>query len=129
MKQYIVDTFTDKLFSGNSAAVCMVEQELNEEIMLKVAIENNLSKTAFVIKENGKYRLRWFKPGGEIDLCGHATLATAFVIMNYIDKTLKEVVFSTKSDNLKVVKNNKFYEMDFPVYDLKKIEITRDLIY
>lgn len=97
MKQYIVDTFTDKLFSGNPAAVCMVEQELSEEIMLKIAIENNLSKMAFVI-------------------------------MNYIDKTLKEVVFSTMSGNLKVVKNNKFYEMDFPVYDLKKTEITRDLI-
>lgn len=128
MKQYIVDTFTNKLFSGNPAAVCIMEQGLSEEIMLKIAIENNLSETAFVIKENGKYRLRWFTPGGEIDLCGHATLATAFVIMNYLDKTLKEVVFSTKSGDLKVVKNNKFYEMDFPVYDLKKIEITRDLI-
>ena len=74
MKQYVVDAFTDKVFCGNPAAVCVLEKELPEELMMNMTRENNLSETAFAVKTgDGRYHLRWFTPGGEIDLCGHAT--------------------------------------------------------
>ena len=136
MKQYIVDAFTDKVFSGNPAAICILDEWLSDEIMLSIAKENNLSETAFAIKQVTKdsvnaihYKLRWFTPGGEIDLCGHATLACAFVIMNYYEKNLKTVIFDTLSGKLTVNrKNGDLYELDFPAYDLKKVEITDEMI-
>ncbi|MBQ9635010.1 MAG: PhzF family phenazine biosynthesis protein, partial [Acidaminococcaceae bacterium] len=83
MKQYVVDAFTDKVFAGNPAAVCVMQEWLPDELMMSITKENNLSETAFAVKETeSRYKLRWFTPGGEIDLCGHATLGTAFVIMN-----------------------------------------------
>ena len=104
--------------------------------MLSIAKENNLSETAFAIKQETKdsvnvihYKLRWFTPGGEIDLCGHATLACAFVIMNYYEKNLKTVIFDTLSGKLTVNrKNGDLYELDFPAYDLKQVEITNEMI-
>ena len=136
MKQYIVDAFTDKVFSGNPAAICILDEWLSDEIMLSIAKENNLSETAFAIKQATKdsvnaihYKLRWFTPGGEIELCGHATLACAFVIMNYYEKNLKTVVFDTLSGELTVNrKNDELYELNFPAYDLKKVEITHEMI-
>ena len=83
MKQYIVDAFTNKPFSGNPAAVCVMESWPSEESMMKLAMENNLSETAFIVKEEAGYHLRWFTPGTEVELCGHATLASSFVILNY----------------------------------------------
>ena len=71
MKQYIVDAFTDKIFSGNPAAVCVLDNFPSEEIMQSIATENNLSETAFVVKENDHYHIRWFTPKSEIDFCGH----------------------------------------------------------
>lgn len=85
MKQYIVDAFTDKVFGGNPAAVCIMDSWPSDDLMMNITVENNLSETAFAVREGSRYRLRWFTPGGEIDLCGHATLATAFVLMNYYD--------------------------------------------
>ena len=85
MKQYIVDAFTSKPFSGNPAAVCVMESWPSEESMMKLAMENNLSETAFIVKEAQGYHLRWFTPGKEVELCGHATLASSFVILNYYD--------------------------------------------
>ena len=136
MKQYIIDTFTDKIFSGNPAAICVLEEWLSDETMLLLTKENNLSETAFAVKQEIKdnldksyYKLRWFTPGGEIDLCGHATLACAFVIMNYYEKNLKTVIFDTLSGKLTVNrKNGDLYELDFPAYDLKKVEITDKMI-
>ena len=136
MKQYIVDAFTDKVFSGNPAAICILDEWLSDEIMLSIAKENNLSETAFAIKQKTKdsvnaihYKLRWFTPGGEIELCGHATLACAFVIMNYYEKNLKTVIFDTLSGKLTVNrKNGDLYELDFPAYDLKQVEITNEMI-
>ena len=83
MKQYIVDAFTDKIFSGNPAAVCVLDSFPSEDIMQSIAAENNLSETAFVVKETDHYHIRWFTPKSEIDFCGHATLATSFVLFNY----------------------------------------------
>ena len=136
MKQYIVDAFTDKIFSGNPAAICILEEWLSDKTMLLLARENNLSETAFAVKQEIKdnldksyYKLRWFTPGGEIDLCGHATLACAFVIMNYYEKNLKTVIFDTLSGKLTVNRKNvDLYELDFPTYDLKKVEITDEIV-
>lgn len=124
MKQYVVDAFTDQIFKGNPAAVCVLDKNIPDELMKKITAENNLSETAFVLKKEDRYLLRWFTPGGEIDLCGHATLATAFVILNFYDKGSNKVQFDTFSGILTVTKRLNLYEMDFPAYDLSPIEIT-----
>lgn len=121
MRQYIVDAFSDSIFGGNPAAVCIVEESLSDELMLAITKENNLSETAFAVRKGDKYHLRWFTPGGEIDLCGHATLATAYVLMNYYDDSLPTVTFTTMSGDLIVNRNDELYEMSFPPYDLKSV--------
>ncbi len=128
MKQYVVDAFTDKVFDGNPAAICVMDSWISDELMMNITRENNLSETAFTVKENDKYKLRWFTPGGEIDLCGHATLACAYVIMNYVDTSMETVTFTTISGDLVVKRNGELYEMDFPAYDLKPVEITEKMI-
>ena len=127
MKQYVVDAFTDKVFAGNPAAVCVMDKWLDDELMQKIAIENNLSETAFCVKEVEKYHLRWFTPGGEIDLCGHATLATAYVILRFVEPELSEVRFDTLSGELIVTKNGDLLEMVFPAYELKPVEVTEQM--
>lgn len=127
MKQYIVDAFTDEVFHGNPAAICILEEWLPEETMIGMAIENNLSETAFSVKEDNRYHLRWFTPGGEIDLCGHATLACAFVLLNYYEKNSDRVVFHTLSGELTVEKKKDLYEMDFPAYNLHPVTITEQM--
>lgn len=124
MKQYIVDAFTDKVFEGNPAAVCVLDRWPNNKWMMQVAAENNLSETAFIVKEEDGYRLRWFTPGTEVELCGHATLASAFVMLNYYEKTANQIEFNTLSGKLTVVRKRNLYEMDFPTYDLKEIPVT-----
>jgi PhzF family phenazine biosynthesis protein len=128
MKQYIVDAFTDKVFRGNPAAVCVMDSWISDELMQNITKENNLSETAFAVKENGDdYHLRWFTPGGEIDLCGHATLATAFVILNYYEPDRAEVSFETMSGRLTVVRRDDLYEMDFPAYHMKEVPVTVEM--
>lgn len=95
MKQYIVDAFTNKVFSGNPAAVCLMDKWPEEKSMMKLAQENNLSETAFIVKEEAGYHLRWFTPGTEVELCGHATLASAFVMLNYYAKDSDKIEFNT----------------------------------
>lgn len=111
---YKVDAFTSKLFGGNPAAVCPLETWLSDETMQKLAAENNLSETAFFVKENEGYHLRWFTPEFEIDLCGHATLATAFVLFNYLNYKEKVIKFRTKSGVLEVSKKGDLIELNFP---------------
>ena len=127
MKQYIVDAFTDKPFSGNPAAVCVMDKWPSEESMMKLAMENNLSETAFIVKEPQGYHLRWFTPGTEVELCGHATLASAFVILNYYEANSNEVRFHTLSGLLTVKRKDSLLEMDFPTYDLKEIPVTDEM--
>lgn len=128
MIQYIVDAFTDKVFSGNPAAICILDQWIPEELMMKITCENNLSETAFAVGKDGKYHLRWFTPGGEINLCGHATLATAYVITNFIEKGRSQIEFETLSGILSVEKNDNLFEMDFPAYELERVEITSEIV-
>lgn len=127
MKQYIVDAFTSRPFSGNPAAVCVMDSWPSEESMMKLAMENNLSETAFIVKEDRGYHLRWFTPGTEVELCGHATLASAFVILNYYEPESDTVTFNTLSGLLTVTRKDSLYEMDFPTYELKEIPVTDDM--
>lgn len=129
MKQYIVDAFTSEPFSGNPAAVCVMEAWPSDEAMMKLAMENNLSETAFIVKEEQGYRLRWFTPGTEVELCGHATLASSFVILNYYEPKSDIVRFHTLSGLLSVRRKENLYEMDFPTFELKEIPVTDEMEY
>ncbi|WP_346353080.1 PhzF family phenazine biosynthesis protein [Azotosporobacter soli] len=124
MRYYIVDAFSDKVFEGNPAAVCVMEEWLPDGVMQKIAMENNLSETAFAVKEGSRYHLRWFTPSEEIDLCGHATLATAYIITNFVEPDATSVQFDTLSGVLSVRKEADLYELDFPSYELKPVAVT-----
>ena len=119
MKQYVVDAFTDQVFHGNQAAICIMDEWLPEDLMMSVTKENNFSETAFAVKEGSKYHLRWFTSGGEIDLCGHATLACAYALFRFYITDADEVVFSTLGGDL-VVKR-----MEFPAYELRSVPVTK----
>lgn len=127
MKQYIVDAFTDKPFSGNPAAVCVMDKWPSDEFMAKLAMENNLSETAYIVKEEQSYHLRWFTPGSEVELCGHATLASSFVIFTFFEQESSVISFHTLSGKLTVRKKGTLYEMDFPTYEQKEISVTDDM--
>lgn len=128
MKQYVVDAFTDKVFAGNPAAVCVADSWPDETLMQNIAIENNLSETAFAVREGDAYHLRWFTPGGEVELCGHATLATAYIITRFVEPELKTVAFDTLSGRLTVEKQGELLTMDFPAFDLKPVPVTDDMV-
>jgi PhzF family phenazine biosynthesis protein len=112
---YQVDAFTGDVFSGNPAAVCPLEVWLPEETMQAIAAENNLSETAFFVRDGEAYALRWFTPTVEVDLCGHATLASGFVVMNFLEPTRQTVPFRTvKAGTLNVTRAADRLAMDFP---------------
>lgn len=115
LKVYQVDAFAEKVFAGNPAAVIPLENWTDDGLMQKIAMENNLSETAFFVKANDGYHLRWFTPEYEIDLCGHATLASAYIIKNFIDPHLQEVRFTTeKAGELRAYASDGIYTLDFP---------------
>lgn len=126
--QYMADAFTDRLFSGNQVAVCILPEFPKDALMQNIAVENNLSETAFVVKTADRYNLRWFTPGGEIDLCGHATLGTAFVLMTQVAPTHKKIEFSTKSGLLTVEYSGNLYHMNFPQMEFHEISVTEQMI-
>ncbi len=111
---YQVDAFTDKLFGGNPAAVVPLKTWLSDELMQKIAFENNLSETAFFVPNQTGFDIRWFTPTVEVNLCGHATLATSFVIFNVLKYNKDIILFGSKSGILKVKKEDKWLELDFP---------------
>ena len=112
---YQVDAFTSEVFKGNPAAVCPLKEWLSEKIMQEIAKENNLSETAFFIKNNKKFDIRWFTPVSELDLAGHPTLATAHVIIEELNFKYEKIIFKTKiGDTLNVTKKNNLFLMDFP---------------
>ncbi|MBP5521270.1 MAG: PhzF family phenazine biosynthesis protein [Bacteroidales bacterium] len=128
MIQYIVDAFTSRLFAGNPAAVLPCKQMPSPDLMLAIAIENNYSETAFVVNKGpGHYDLKWFTPGGEVDLCGHATLATSFVLHQFEDKGATEMHFHTLSGELIVRPESGGYTMDFPVGRFKPIPVDDEI--
>lgn len=111
---YHVDAFTSSRFGGNPAGVCPLKEWLPDEILQKIAMENNLSETAFTVAGQDHFELRWFTPATEIDLCGHATLATAFVIVNYLEPSARTVRFHSKSGGLAVEWDGEILVLDFP---------------
>lgn len=128
MDYYVVDAFTNKLFRGNPACICVLEKILTDEVLQKIAFENNLSETAFIYKNGTNYKLRWFTPSFEIDLCCHATLAAAFIVFNYIDCNLDKVKFETVSGVLSVIRKGDLYEMTFPKRIPQNILPTPDIM-
>lgn len=126
---YQVDAFTKEVFKGNPAAVCPLDEWLPTETMQKIALENNLSETAFFVKNGEEYEIRWFTPTYEIDLCGHATLASAFVIFESLKLKADEVNFhSHKSGALSVEKNGDVLTLDFPSRPVSPVEAPDGLI-
>lgn len=109
-----IDAFTGRLFTGNPAAVCPLEDWLDDRVMQAIAAENNLSETAFFVRRGGGYRLRWFTPAVEVDLCGHATLASAFVVFHHVDPSSDAVTFESRSGELTVRRDGELLAMDFP---------------
>lgn len=128
VKLYQVDAFTDKVFSGNPAAVCPLDRWLDDDIMQKITKENNLADTAFFVKKGGEYEIRWFTPVAEVDLCGHATLASSFVLFNFEDHRGDEIHFrSPRSGPLSVRRNNGLLTMNFPADPLESVPLTGEL--
>ena len=127
MKQYMVDAFTDKVFHGNPAAVCVMDKWPADALMQSIAIENNLSETAFAVPERDGYRLRWFTPGGEIDFCGHATLGTSFTLFRFYCKDADMLRFYTQVGELTVTRRGELLEMDFPAYTAKPVPVTDEM--
>ena len=108
MKQYVVDAFADRVFEGNPAAVCLPE-------------------TAFAVRDGKDWRLRWFAPSGEVSLCGHATLAAAYAICRFVEPEAEVLRFQTLSGPLTVRRRGKLFELDFPAYSLKRLEVTSQI--
>lgn len=166
MLQFVVDSFSDRIFGGNPAAVVVCDRILDENVMQKIAIENNLSESAFLfVGEDSKdlganlqnldsnisqdclesnlqdflqnldskntFDLRFFTPKNEIDLCGHATLASSFVVMNLLKPSLNKVHFKTKGGLLSVSKkhfdNKELFEMDFPIFEMSEVAEISDV--
>jgi PhzF family phenazine biosynthesis protein len=126
---YQVDAFTKKVFGGNPAAICPLDEWLDAELMQKIALENNLSETAFFVKKDDVYEIRWFTPTYEIDLCGHATLAAAFVIFECLKLGTDLVKFhSHKSGELSVEKKSDILVLDFPSRPVSSCEAPNGLI-
>jgi PhzF family phenazine biosynthesis protein len=120
---YHIDAFTSRIFSGNPAAVCPLEEWIDDRTMAAIAAENNLSETAFFVPGRGSYALRWFAPAGEVKLCGHATLATAFVLFTELGACEERLSFETRhSGTLHVTRDGERLVMDFPAHELKPVQ-------
>lgn len=129
LKIYQVDAFTDAVFGGNPAAVIPLTSWLCDDTLLNIAIENNLSETAFFTNnDDGSYHLRWFTPGGEVDLCGHATLATAYVIFEQLNHASNDIRFTGLSGDLFVSKTAQGIKMDFPAWSREETLAPQDII-
>ena len=122
---YQVDAFSEKVFGGNPAAVCPLTEWLPDATMQAIAAENNLSETAFFVENTGGYDLRWFTPETEVDLCGHATLASAHVILEFLDRDRDGIAFSTRSGVLTVTREGDRLAMTFPASPPRRVESDR----
>ncbi|HST10803.1 MAG TPA: PhzF family phenazine biosynthesis protein [Terriglobales bacterium] len=123
-----VDAFTDRVFSGNPAAICPLDRWLDDQTMLAIAAENNLSETGFCVREGEQYGLRWFTPKAEVQLCGHATLATGFVVFNFLQPGATSVQFQTCSGPLHVQQDGDYLAMDLPLISGKPCAPPPDLL-
>lgn len=129
IKLFQVDAFTNRVFGGNPAAVCIIDDWLEDVLMQQIAAENNLSETAFAVKLDNAYEIRWFTPNSEVDLCGHATLATAHVLFEHYYFPHEKIIFqSTTRGELAVLREGDFLTLDFPADPPEKIDDPQKLI-
>ena len=128
LKLYQIDAFASKLFEGNPAAVCPLNEWLPETTMQSIATENNLSETAFFVPQEDRFAIRWFTPDGEVDLCGHATLASAYVLFNLLGYDEEEIEFDSKSGILAVSRENEWLKLDFPCQPPMPCEAPAELL-
>ena len=129
LKFYQVDAFTDLLFGGNPAGVCPLEQWLPDDTMQKIAMENNLSETAFFVKNGENYQIRWFTPRVEVKLCGHATLASAHVLFNDYHYPGDIISFESKSGILKVRREGELLILDFPSNMPQRTSLPQEFVH
>lgn len=125
---YQIDAFASELFEGNPAAVCPLIKWLPDDKMQKIAFENNLSETAFFVQKGTGFHIRWFSPTNEVNLCGHATLASAYVLFNILNYNKNIIKFESKSGLLKVVKDDDNLILDFPAQPPLPCETTQEII-
>ncbi len=125
---YQIDAFTSEVFKGNPAAVVILDQWLPDETLLNIAAENNLAETAFIIKNDPVNRLRWFTPTCEIPLCGHGTLATAYVLFNELNYEGEKITFTSLSGSLSVSKQDEMFILDFPKRDYEPTTVPKAII-
>ena len=127
-KLYQVDAFTEKLFGGNPAAVCPLNEWPNDDLLQKIAMENNLAETAFYVKQDNCHEIRWFTPNVEVDLCGHATLAAAYVLFYHENHTGSTILFhSPRSGELIVTKKADRLVLDFPIDEYSSIPVSDEI--
>ena len=125
---YQIDAFATKPFEGNPAAVCPLDAWLHDEVMQSIAEENNLSETAFFVPKGNGYHIRWFTPASEVDLCGHATLAAAYVLFNILGYNKDKIEFDSKSGMLAVARDNEFLILDFPAQPPVSCDIPKEIV-
>ncbi len=129
MKIFQIDAFADKLFTGNPAAVCPLDAWISDELMQQIAAENNLSETSFLVPKNDGYEIRWFTPTVEVDLCGHATLASAHALVEYLQFEGNEInLYSPRSGKLPVRREGERYIMNFPSDEIAPVPSPNDLL-
>ncbi|RUM45224.1 MAG: isomerase [Hydrogenimonas sp.] len=128
LKIYQIDAFAQNIFEGNPAAVIPLEEWLEDDLMQNIAMENNLSETAFFVKESDTYHIRWFTPVDEVDMCGHATLASAYVIFEILQIEDSKIVFSSKSGDLTVTKIGDKFSMDFPLQEICECKVPQAML-
>ncbi len=125
---YHIDTFTDCVFSGNPAGICILkDQWLPGDLMQKIASENNLPETAFIIQKDGVFRIRWFTPTIEVALCGHATLAAGFVFFHHLGYQEQKITFHSRSGPLHVTRKERHSVLDFPADSIEPVELTDEM--
>ena len=120
---YQIDAFAEKVFQGNPAAVVPLDEWLPDDVLLNIALENNLSETAFFVSEGDGYRIRWFTPVSEVDLCGHATIASAYVLFNILNYENPQIRFLSRSGELTVVRDADLFQLNFPVAKIQQVDI------
>lgn len=128
LKLYQIDAFTDKIFSGNPAAVVPLDNWPDDKTLQNIALENNLSETAFFVDKGEKFHIRWFTPTSEVDLCGHATLASGYVIKNILGYERDEVLLDSRSGELKVGFDGELISLDFPSRIVQPADIKEELV-
>jgi PhzF family phenazine biosynthesis protein len=128
LRMYQVDAFASRVFSGNPAAICPLEDWLDDATLQSIAQENNLSETAFFVPVEDDYHIRWFTPVAEVDLCGHATLASGFTVLDHLDPSRDKVIFNSRSGPLSVLRQDSLLTLDFPSRPPQTCDAPRELL-